>query len=233
MIPTNKDFNDLFGYGFDLNVTIPHSTPEAGQPIIIGTVRGVPIGSDFYFPPDLIGKTLSKTDSSSTTTTQVDYKFKSTDFMNPDKPLLSEIVAVLNSASAWDEATDTDAAANLGCLKVTAAASGAATNLTIGGTAAPIFGFGPGDGITVQQKTDATSGVVVTFPAYFAGKLTAGWAYSRNPKVTAGTSVIASGIVTPPSTAVTYSWTPSTRVLLFQCAAAPGTTNSTRLSVRI
>lgn len=238
MIPTNKDFNDLFGYAVDLAMGIPHSTPESGTNYVLGTQRGVPIGSDYFFPPSLVGKTLTKIDTTATTATIVSKKFLSSEFLNPEKPLLSEIVAALNAGTValgtgWDETTDTDATAVLGCVQVNAAAASASGNLTLGGDAAPILGLGPGDGVTVLQKTDATSGIHITFPAYFAGKLTAQWAYSRNPRVDFRTLTLSSGALTAPSTAPSWSWTPNTRVLLIQCAASPGTTTVTRISVRI
>lgn len=238
MIPTNKDFVDNFGYQIDLAMTIPHSTPEAGQPYALGVFRWVPIGSDYFLPASLVGKTLTKTDSTSTTTTVVSKKFVSTEFLNPEKPLLSEVVAALNSGTVaagtgWDETTDTDATAVLGALQVNAAASSASANLSFGGDAAPLLGLGPGDGITVNQKTDATSGIVITFPAYFAGKYTPQWAYTRNPKVYFRTLTLATGVLSAPSTAPSFTWTPSTRVLLIQCAATPGTTAVTRITVQI
>lgn len=242
MVPTVKDFTDVLGYRFELAMTLPKDTAANEAMYWYGLVRGIPQGSDFVFPPTIIGKTLWKTDNKSTTTTKVSKKFVSTEFVNPEKPLLSEIVAALNSGTValgtgWDEATDTDAVASAGgFIAINGAAAGTDAEFELGGDACEVLGLGPmNDGITVKQVNG--TGINITFPAYFAGKYTAQWAYTRNPQVTiqaltADTNVVTGGVALAgfASAAPTWTWTPSTRVLaiVFDGTAAKG-----RISVKI
>ena len=219
MIPTNKDFADLLGYHMHLRCTLPKTTAATEKLYFYGTVRGRAQGAGFVFPPDIIGKTLWKKDSESTTTTKVEKTFLASEFLNPEKPLLSEIVTALNTGTValgtgWDEATDTDASSGAqGELVVGGAGTGTTNTLEIGGTACPYLGFPSVDGITVQ--IDNADYVNITFPTFFAGKEYAQWMYTRNPRVHVGAVTVATDVVA--SLAITtgyvYTWTPSTRVL--------------------
>lgn len=197
---------DFYDKGRRVDIICTKPTGDNEKMIAYGALRGHKVGSEYYFSPAIIGRTFIKTDTTSTTTTAMSYTFKRSDFANPSKPSLTEIVAALNTA--WDETTDTDAVAGSnGELVVSGAATTATGSLTIGaGTANELLGF-PKEG----YKVDSDGGIDFVFDSEFGNE----YLYPGSPRVNCWLVTVATDVQTQVAPVVGYAatWTPSSRTL--------------------
>jgi hypothetical protein len=169
-------------------------------------------GTSRVFSGGLVGKTFLITDTQATVVTQKEVKFKAADFNKVNEPTLAEIVTAINAVLGLDVTPTIASAGPQGELVITGAAASATAGLTIGaGTANVLLGF-PKSGVFYNVLNG--TGVSITFPAGMQRE----YLYAHAPFVNLA--------VYTPATAVrahdvlfTYTWTPSSRVLLVANAA--------------
>lgn len=203
---TQQDLYNL-GYRVDISCTLPKSTAATEAMIAHGAKRGRKVGSTYILDANIVGKTFKVTDSVATVTSEKTITFKRSDFANPQKPLLSEVVTALNAVLSVDATPTVASSGAFGQLIITGAATGTTQSLTIGaGTANVILGF-PKQGYKITNGT----GIDFTLDAEFAED----FLYTAFPKVFASTLTIATGVKTAiaPVVGFTAVFTPSTRVL--------------------
>jgi hypothetical protein len=169
-------------------------------------------GTARTFSGGLVGKNLLITDTTATSVAQKEVKFTAANFNKVNEPTLAEIVAAINAVLSVDATPTVASAGPQGELVITGGAAGLTAGLTIGaGTANVLLGF-PKSGVFFSVVNG--TGVSITLPAGIQRE----YLYSHFP-------VVESAVYTPATAArardtlFTFTWTPSSRVLLVTNAA--------------
>lgn len=198
----------LHTYRIEFACTMPKLNAANEGMVAYGTKRGK--GTSFRFGGGLPGKTLIVTDNQSTTTTAKTCTFTRSNFADPERPLLAEIVTAINAA--FTEAACVVASSGAyGELILTAPAAANGNILTIGaGTANEFLGF-PSMGMSIVNDT----GVLITLPAEMGFPDTS-LLYELVPEVDLYALTPATGVLTKlfgPAGMAAPIWTPANRTI--------------------
>lgn len=207
---TNEQELKSLGLRIDICATLPKLTAENVDIDLYGTKRGK--GATRIFGSGFSGKTVKILDNQGTVATECTITFEDSDFLNPMKVTLAELVVAFNTKMhvAMGANHPLASAGAIGELIITSFQANAAGLLTLGnGTANELLGF-PSMGYSVDQATT----IVVTLPAETAYPSDEAL-YNLCPRVEVMAYTAASGVLTAltPVTGYAVVWTPSTRIL--------------------